>query len=159
MTWNRATSAVAAAAGFVAGLYGEWTAAMRALLLLMAADYVTGCLCALLGRSNKTESGHWLSSAAYKGLLHKGMIMLVILVAAQLDRAAAMGASSFKSMAVFYYLSCEGLSIMENVGLLGVPLPPLLRGALEALRQRGEPPKKDMKEKVAVEGGSENDEQ
>ena len=93
MTWNRATSAVAAAAGFVAGLYGEWTAAMRALLLLMAADYVTGCLCALLGRSNKTESGHWLSSAAYKGLLHKGMIMLVILVAAQLDRAAAMGAT------------------------------------------------------------------
>lgn len=138
MSWDKVLSVVAAAAGFVAGLFGEWTVAMTVLVVLMVVDYITGCLCGFLGKSGKTESGRWLSSAAFKGLLHKGLIMLVILVAAQLDLVVAAGTSTFKTMAVFYYISCEGLSIVENIGLLGLPLPPFLKNALEVLKSKNE---------------------
>ena len=138
MSWDKVLSVVAAAAGFVAGLFGEWTVAMTVLVVLMVVDYITGCLCGFFGKSGKTESGRWLSSAAFKGLLHKGLIMLVILVAAQLDLVVAAGTSTFKTMAVFYYISCEGLSVVENIGLLGLPLPPFLKNALEVLKSKNE---------------------
>ena len=136
MTWNKILTVLAAALGFVAGLFGEWTAAMTVLVILMVIDYATGCICGFCGKSQKTPNGHWLSSYAFKGLLHKGITMLVILVAAQLDLVITAGTSTFKTMAVFYYISCEGLSIIENVGLLGVPLPPFLKNALEVLKTK-----------------------
>ena len=138
MNWEKILTMLAAAAGFVAGLFGEWTAAMTVLVVLMVVDYITGCFCGFLGKSTKTETGHWLSSTAFKGLLHKGLIMLVILVATQLDRVVTVGASTFKTMAVFYYISCEGLSVVENIGVLGVPLPPFLKNALEVLKTKNE---------------------
>lgn len=139
MNWDKIVSYLAAAAGFVAGLFGEWTTAMTVLAVLMAVDYITGCICAFLGKSPKSEGGRWHSSAAFKGLLHKGLIMLVILVAAQLDRVVTMGTATFQTMAVFYYISCEGLSVVENVGLLELaPVPPFLKNALEVLRSKNE---------------------
>ena len=145
MTWNKILTMLAAVFGFVAGLFGEWTAAMTVLVVLMAIDYITGCICGFCGKSPKTPNGHWLSSYAFKGLMHKGITMLVILVAAQLDIVISAGASTFKTMAVFYYISCEGLSVVENVGLLGVPLPPFLKNALEVLKAKNSESKHDDK--------------
>jgi len=138
MTWNKIFSALAAICGFVAGLFGEWSAAMTVLVVLMAVDYITGCICGFCGKSQKTPNGHWLSSYAFKGLMHKGITMLIILVAAQLDLVITADTSTFKTMAVFYYISCEGLSIIENVGLLGVPLPAFLKNALEVMKSKNE---------------------
>ena len=65
MNWEKILTMLAAAAGFVAGLFGEWTAAMTVLVVLMVVDYITGCFCGFLGKSTKTETGHWLSSTAF----------------------------------------------------------------------------------------------
>ena len=130
----------AAVGGFIAGLYGGWTQSMRVLVIFMTADYLLGLLCALTGRSSKTESGHFLSEVAFLGLLRKGVIMVVVLMAVKLDEAvgARVGERMFQTAATWFYIASEGLSIVENAGLLGVPIPKFLRQALEALRDKGD---------------------
>jgi toxin secretion/phage lysis holin len=132
----------AAVVGLVAGLYGGWTQGTKVLVLLMIVDYVLGCICALTGHSPKTVTGHFLSQVAFMGLLKKGVIMLVILLAVQLDKALghteAGGAVLFRSAAEFFYIATEGLSIVENAGLLGVPVPKGIKQALEALRDKND---------------------
>ena len=131
--------AAAAVAGFIAGLYGGWTDGTRVLVILMLVDYVLGCACALTGHSAKTVTGHFLSKVAFMGILKKGVIMLVILVAVQLDKAVGSGTGTmFRSVCEFFYIANEGLSIIENAGLLGVPIPKALRKALEALRDKND---------------------
>ena len=125
----------AAAAGFITGLYGGWTEGTRVLLILMVVDYVMGCACALTGHSRKTPSGHFLTQVAFMGLLRKAVIMLVLLLAIQLDRVVGRGEGvMFRSAVEFFYIATEGLSIIENAGLMGVPIPRPLKQALEALR-------------------------
>ena len=127
---------VSLCAGLVVGLYGGWTQGTRVLVVLMVIDYVLGCLCALTGHSLKTQSGHFLTSVAFAGLLKKAVIMLVILVAVQVDKALGQGDGvMFRSAAEFFYIATEGLSIIENAGLMGVPVPKPLKQALEALRE------------------------
>ena len=118
---------------------------MQVLVILMVIDYVLGCVCALTGHSPKTESGHFLSKVAFAGILKKGVIMLVILVAAQLDMALGRdGTIMFRSAAEFFYIATEGISIIEDAGLIGIPVPRPLKQALEALRDEndGEKPEK-----------------
>jgi toxin secretion/phage lysis holin len=142
----------AAVAGLVTGWYGGWTQGTRVLVALMVIDYVLGCVCALTGHSVKTKSGHFLTSVAFMGLLKKAVIMLVILVAVQLDKALGHGEGvMFRSAAEFFYIATEGLSIVENAGLLGVPIPRFLRQALEALREEHDG-KKDEERKEDEDG-------
>lgn len=130
----------AAVLGVITGLYGGWTQGTKVLVVLMVIDYVLGCVCALTGHSPKTVSGHFLSQVAFAGLLKKATIMLVILLACLLDRAVGHaesgGAVMFRSAAEFFYIATEGLSIIENAGLLGAPIPDFLRRMLEALRDK-----------------------
>ncbi len=137
--WEHAVRWLAAAGGLIVGLYGGWTPGSRVLLVLMTVDYITGLICALSGKSTKTESGHFWSRVAFLGLAKKGVIMLVVLVAAQLDKVLAVGPGPqtlFRTAAEFYYIASEGLSIIENAGLLGVPVPKVIRQALEVLREK-----------------------
>lgn len=129
---------VATVGGFIAGLYGGWSGAMTVLVIFMVADYLLGCACALTGKSTKTEGGRFLSAVAFMGLLKKGTIMLVVLLAVQLDGAVGSASPMFQTAAVFFYLANEGLSIIENCGLLGVPVPQVLKNALEALRDKSD---------------------
>lgn len=136
--WEHITRALATVGGFIAGLYGGWSGTMTVLVIFMAADYFLGCACALTGKSAKTEGGHFLSSVAFVGLLKKATIMLVVLLAVQLDKAVGGSNAMFQTAAVFFYLANEGISIIENCGLLGVPVPKMLKQALEALRDKGD---------------------
>lgn len=138
--WDWIVGAAAAVAGFFTGLYGGWTQGTRVLVILMVIDYNLGCACGLWGKSTKTESGHFLTQVAFKGLLKKAVEMLVILVAVQLDKAIGDGAghTMFRSAAEFFYIATEGMSIIENAGLLGVPIPKIIKNALEALRDKGD---------------------
>ncbi len=137
---ERMIECVAAIGGMVVGMYGGWTPGSRVLVILMVVDYITGLACALTGHSAKTESGHFWSKVAFMGLVKKGVIMLVILVAAQLDNVlgAGDGMSLFRSAAEFFYIASEGLSIVENAGLLGVPVPKGIKQALEVLRDKND---------------------
>lgn len=138
MTWDKIIKGVAAAGGAIAGWYGGWSDALTVLVVFMVADYILGCFCALAGKSTKTESGHFLSQVAFGGIMKKAVIMLVVLLAVHLDRAIGNGTPMFQSMATFFYIATEGLSVVENCGLLGVPIPKPLRQALEALRDKND---------------------
>ena len=133
MLWERLTKAIAAALGAAAGLFGEWNMLLTVLAWLMAIDYATGLICAWRGRSPKTEGGGISSRAGFDGLARKGQIMLIVLTATLLDRAT--GNTLFQTVAASYYIANEGISILENSALLGVPYPKRLRDALEALRE------------------------
>ena len=139
--WERITEIAMAIGGFFVGLYGGWSAALSILVVFMAADYVLGVTCALAKKSAKTEGGGFLSKVAFTGLLKKGVIMLVVLLAVQLDRAIGgenpdSVVKTFETAATFFYIANEGLSIIENAALLGVPVPKALKNALEVLRDR-----------------------
>lgn len=138
--WQRAAEILAAIGGFFVGLYGGWSPALSILVVFMAADYILGIACALAKKSTKTEGGGFLSKVAFMGLLKKGVIMLVVLLAVQLDRAIGGSgeavARTFETAATFFYIANEGLSIVENAALLGVPVPKALRDALEVLRDK-----------------------
>ena len=136
--WEHITRALATVGGFIAGLYGGWSGTMTVLVIFMGADYALGCACALTGKSAKTEGGHFLSSVAFVGLLKKATIMLVVLLAVQLDKAVGGSNAMFQTAATFFYIANEGISVIENCGLLGVAVPKSIKNALEALRDKGD---------------------
>ena len=136
MSWDKIVKALAAAAGAVLGRFREWTNLHTILVVLMLTDYVTGCVVAALGRSPKTESGGLSSKVGFIGLAKKGFIMAIVLLATMLDRALGNTAMMFQTAALCYYIANEGLSILENAGLLGVPYPEKIRKALESLREK-----------------------
>lgn len=142
MTWDKIVKLLAAGAGAVLGLFGEWTDMHTILVVVMATDYITGCIVAACGRSPKTDGGGLSSKVGFIGLAKKGFIMAIVLLATLLDRALGGQTAVFQSLAMCYYIANEGLSILENAGLLGVPFPEKLKKALEALRER-EDDKKD----------------
>lgn len=135
MMWDKILKGLAALAGFIAGLFGEWPAALTILLTMMALDYVSGFVVACMRRSPKTEGGGLSSKAGFVGLARKGFIMLIVLIATLLDRAIGNAAMVFQTATVFYYIANEGLSILENADLMGVPFPAFVREHLESMRE------------------------
>lgn len=122
---------------FVASLYGGWTDGMTTLLMFMAIDYIMGLLVAgIWHKSKKTEDGRLESRAGWKGLVRKGVTMLIVLVAARLDMT--IGTTVIRDTAVIGFVANEGISIIENAGLMGVPLPAVIVNALEVLKNQAE---------------------
>ena len=138
MSWDKITKAIAAAIGAAAGLLGEWDVTLTVLMIMMVIDYVSGVIVALCGRSPKSETGGLNSKIGFIGLAKKGFIMLMVLLAALLDRVIGTDGTMFRTMAVGYYIANEGLSVLENAALLGVPFPEKMRKALEILRDKGD---------------------
>lgn len=141
--WDKIIKALSLVAGFIAGFYGEWTAALTILIIMMTVDYVTGVLVAVTGKSPHTEGGGLSSKIGFVGLAKKGFIMLIVLVATQLDKAIGNTAMVFQTAAVFYYIANEGLSILENADLMGVPFPEFMRKRLESMREEKDKPPDD----------------
>ena len=142
MTWDKILKWLAGIAGAIAGLFGEWTTTLTILVVVMAVDYVSGVIVAACGRSPKTEAGGLSSKVGFVGIAKKGFIMLLVLLATLLDRAIGNETMVFQTSLVFYYIANEGLSVLENAALMGIPFPEKLKKALEALRERDEPPDK-----------------
>ena len=136
--WDRIAKAACAAGGAIVGLLGGWSPLLTALCVFMAVDYLTGLMVAWKGKSSKTENGGLSSKAGFDGLLRKAVILLVVFLAAILDSALDMGKTMFTSACVCYYIANEGISILENAALIGVPVPPVIRRALELLKEKGD---------------------
>lgn len=124
------------AGSWVAQALGGWDTAVQTLILFMAVDYVTGLLVAgVFKRSPKTPGGGLESRAGWKGLVRKGVGLLIVLVAARLD--LLIGDQSFvRDAVVIAFAVNELLSIIENAGLMGVPVPKVLRRAIEVLKEQ-----------------------
>lgn len=117
--------------------FGGWDAALAAMLVCIAVDYISGSLVALVfHKSKKTESGAYNSAYGWKGLFKKGLMLLFVLVAVQIDRV--LGIDYVRNAVCIGFCANEVLSIVENLGLAGVPMPKAVTKALEQLQQKAE---------------------
>lgn len=118
-------------------LLGGWDMALQTLIIFMAIDYATGLIVAgVFHNSNKTETGALQSKAGWKGLCRKGMTLLIVLVAAQLDKMT--GTNIIRNAVIIGYVANESISIIENAGLMGLPIPKVLVDAIDVLKRKGE---------------------
>ena len=124
--------------GSVAAHYlGGWDVALQTLVLFQSVDYITGLIVAgVFNKSGKSESGALESRAGWKGLCRKGMTLLIVLVATQLDRMA--GTDVIRNAVIIGYVANEAISIIENAGLMGIPIPSIIRKALDLLQKQSE---------------------
>ena len=117
----------------LAALLGGWDTALRTLTLFMVTDYITGMVVAgVFHKSPKTEGGAISSAAGLQGLFKKGGMLVVVLVACHLDLLT--GTDYLRDTVVIAFISNEAVSILENAGLMGVPMPKILKKAIETLK-------------------------
>lgn len=117
-------------------LLGGWDASIVTLLLFMAIDYVTGIICAgVFHKSPKTDTGALESKAGLKGLCRKGMILLFVLIGVRLD--IIIGASYIRDGVCIAFILNELISIVENAGLMGMPVPETIKNAIDILQKKG----------------------
>lgn len=121
--------------GSIASYLGGWDTALQTLLIFMAVDYITGLMVAgIFHKSDKTPGGGLESRAGFKGLCRKGVVLLIVLVACQLDRMA--GTDFIRDACVIAFVTNEALSIIENAGLMGVPVPEVITKGIEILKSK-----------------------
>jgi toxin secretion/phage lysis holin len=135
--WRWICAAVGAVGTWIAYLLGGWDAALGLMFIAMGLDYVTGIICALVGRSTKTENGRFLSCVAYRGITKKLMMLVIVMVATMLDRLIGTDGVC-RIAAIGFYAANEGMSIIENASAMGVPFPKGLLDTLERLRKRSD---------------------
>ena len=129
LVWAKAQIAIAAVGGWVGYALGGRDGLLIALMVMMAIDYATGVMCAIADRK--------LSSAVgFKGICKKVLILLLVTVANVIDVHVVGTGSALRGATVCFYLSNEGLSILENAVHLGLPVPDGLREALAQLHNR-----------------------
>lgn len=123
----------------IVSILGGWDSALQTLLIFMAADYVTGLIVAgVFHNSQKTDTGTLESRAGFKGLIRKCMILFFIIIANRVD--LLMGVSYFRECVIISFITNELISIIENAGLMGVPIPPIITNAIDVLKKKGEKP-------------------
>lgn len=126
--WRGFVKGAAALGGAVAGAMGGWDATLKVLVAMMVIDYASGLIVAFMGKSTKTDYGGLSSKVGAVGLAKKGLMLCVVLVAALLD--TAMGTAMCRDAACWFYIANEGLSILENMSLAGVPFPEKIKELL-----------------------------
>lgn len=124
---NAVLAAFAAAGGIATYLFGPWDALLVALLAAIVLDYLTGVAVAAVQRT--------LSSAVgWRGLLKKAVILLIVCLGTLLDRLLEDSNGAVRAAVCLFYIANEGLSVLENAGALGLPLPETLKRALARLQ-------------------------
>ena len=123
--------------GFVAKLFGGWTEDMITLVIFMAVDFVMGLIVAgVFHKSNKSKNGNLNSRAGWVGLCKKCVTLLFVLIAHRLD--VSLGTDYIRTAAIIGFIANEMISIVENAGLMGIPLPEVITKAIEILKHRSD---------------------
>lgn len=123
--------------GWFASAFGGWDASLTTLLIFMGIDYLTGLIVAgVFHKSNKTESGSLESRAGWKGLCRKGVVLLIVLVACRLD--LLIQSNFIRDAVAIAFVTNETISIIENAGLMGVPIPSVIVKAIEVLKKKSD---------------------
>ena len=137
MRANVLYSLVGAIGGFVAMAFGGWSDALITLIVFKALDYVTGLIVAgIFKKSKKSENGALESRAGFKGLCRKGVALMIVLVAVRLD--IIMHTTYIKDAVIIAFVANESISIIENAGLMGIPVPGIIARAIDVLRNDSE---------------------
>lgn len=121
----------------VATALGGWDAGLTTLVIFMAVDYISGLLVAgVFHTSNKTDTGTLESKAGWKGLCRKCMTLLFVLIAYRLD--LVLGLDYIRNAVIIAFIANELISLVENAGLMGVPLPAVITKAIDILQKKTE---------------------
>ena len=135
MKANILFSIVGALGGAVAMMFGGWSDALITLIVFMSIDYTTGLIVAgVFKKSKKSESGALESRAGFKGLCRKGVALLIVLVAVRID--IFMHTSYIKDAVIIAFIANESISIIENAGLMGIPIPSTIAKAIDVLKEK-----------------------
>jgi len=129
--WNMIQFVFAGIGGWLGYFLGGCDGLLYALLAFVAADYFTGVMC---GISDKTLS----SDVGFRGICRKVLIFILIGIANIMDIQVIGTGSVLRTAIIFFYISNEGVSLLENAGHLGLPIPENLKTVLEQLHERSE---------------------
>lgn len=153
---NTMYKVLAAIVGAVISFFTGMPAIIWVLIGVMTLDYVTGLICGLAGKSDKTEGGKLSSKAAFMGLLKKVMTLVLVILAALLDWVVRLEVgvtfSAVTGAVCLWFIASEGISILENAAELDLPVPGVLKRALEVMRGVGNGTE-DTDEDEPPEGG------
>ena len=128
--WIGIKSGLVALGGWIGWALGGWDGFLIALILFMALDYCTGFMCAIIEKKLSSEVG-------FRGIFKKIMILGLVGIGHALDTHVIGSGGAIRTMVIFFYLSNEGLSLLENVSRAGLPIPEKLKEILSQLRDRG----------------------
>lgn len=129
--WNMIQFLFAGIGGWLGYFLGGCDGLLIALLLFVITDYITGVMCAIADKK--------LSSAVgFKGICRKVLIFLLVGIANILDMQVIGTGSVLRTAVIFFYISNEGVSLLENAGHLGLPIPLKIKSVLEQLHDRAE---------------------
>lgn len=121
----------------IASFFGGWNAGLTTLVIFMAIDYLSGLVVAgVFHKSNKSDTGSLESYAGWKGLCRKIYTLVIVLVAYRLD--LIIGTSYIRDATVIAFITNETISLVENAGLMGVPLPKVITRAIDILQKKTE---------------------
>ena len=121
-------SIVAVIATFFTYLFGGWDIALIVLVAFMVLDYATGMMWAYIQKTLNSQ-------IVFRGLIKKCMILVVLIIAVLLDRMINSGTAVFRTLVCYFYIANEGISLLENVSHLGLPIPDKLKNALQQLNE------------------------
>lgn len=129
--WNTIQVIFAAIGGWLGYFLGGCDGLLIALVVFVAADYITGVMCAVADKELSSEVG-------FKGICRKVLIFILVGIANILDVQVIGTGSVLRTAVIFFYLSNEGVSLLENAGHLGLPIPEKIKTVLEQLHDRSE---------------------
>ncbi len=151
LIWAKVQAAITAIGGWLGYFLGGVDGLMIALIVMMALDYITGIMCAIVDKK--------LSSAVgFKGICKKALILMLVGVANIIDIHVVGTGSALRGAVICFYMSNEGLSLLENAAYLGLPIPDKLRNILSQLHERSKKEstdETDTKDETTDEGGGE----
>ena len=123
--------------GLLAKMFGGWTEDMITLVIFMTVDFIMGLIVAgVFHKSNKSANGNLNSRAGWMGLCKKFVTLLFVLIAHRLD--VSLGTDYICTAAIIGFIINEALSVVENAGLMGVPLPEVIIKAIDVLKKKKE---------------------
>lgn len=130
MTWHDIQIVFAAFGGIIGGFIGGMDGFLYTLIAFVVIDYVTGLMCAIVEKNLDSETGA-------RGIFKKVAIFLLVGIANMIDVNVIGQGAVLRTAVIFFYLSNEGISILENAGRLGLPIPAKLKAVLKQLRDDG----------------------
>lgn len=125
--WNFIQFIFAAIGGWLGYFLGGWDGTLYALITFITIDYITGVMCAITYKALSSEVG-------FNGIFRKVAMLMLVGIGALIDRHIIGNGSVLRTAVIFYYLSNEGISILENAVRMGLDVPPKLRDVLEQLK-------------------------
>lgn len=128
-TWQAIQTAFAALGGWLGWLLGGWDGFLYALVAFVVLDYLTGLMAAAVEKKLSSEVG-------FRGIFKKILIFMLVGVGHIIDRQIIGDGSVLRTAVIFFYISNEGISVVENAGRIGLPIPQKLKAVLEQLKTK-----------------------